>query len=238
MKTALSIFCLAFLYSCKSNNADTFYTTVMIDLSEQDGNRPSAKIIKNHAVLPERESGMYFSILPINDLAHNTHKGVMITKANTGINYDEMSRKLLVDDYNQKVDQLLTSLDSLKYGTEHSQIFRAILTEARFLMKQKCDVRTIICYSDLEENSPLFSIHNKEHRKLMDTSQVLQSYFEQQYNLGENESFKGLTIEIHHIPSFEHEQNFDAFLKLYKDIFESRGAKISHELSTITQVEL
>ena len=238
MKTTILIVCLALMSACTKKNPKSYYTTVMIDLTESDGYRPTADVIRPHALLPERESGMYFSILPINDLAHNSHNGVLISRADIGIGYDDMTRKLVVDDYTGKVDSLLANLHTLSYGADHSQIFRALVTEARFLMTQECDERKIICYSDMEENSPFFSIRNRAHRKMMDNPEVLQEFFEAQYDIGDDESFEGLRIEIHHIPNFEHERSFDVFLKLYQDIFESRGATVTHEVSIITHVEL
>lgn len=238
MKTVMMIMCMALVCACTSKEAKAYYTTVMLDLTEEDAYRPQADVVKPHAALPERKAGKYFSILPINDLAHNMHNGVMITRADVGISYDEMSRKLVVDDYTRKVDSLLHNLDSLQYGTDHSKIFRAIVTEARFLMKQDCDVRKIVCYSDLEENSDFFSLRNRAHRKMMDDPEAMVKYFETQYNLEEDESFDGLIIEIYHVPGYETERSFDVFLQLYSDIFESHGATVSHELSIITQVEL
>lgn len=237
MKTLLTL-CLILLVSCTGNNAKSYFTTVMIDCSEENGYRPTAEVVRPHAILPERKSGIYFSILPINDLAHNTHNGVMITRADIGVSYDDMSRKVVVDDYHLKVDSLLANLDSMPFGTDYSQIFRAIVTEARFLMKQDCDERKIVCYSDLEENSSFFSLRNRAHKKLMDDPEKIQSFFEEQYHLDVDESFEGLKIEIHHVPTYEKERSFDVFLQLYRDIFESRGATVSHELSIITQVEL
>lgn len=230
--------CLALVYACTPKEAKTYYTTVMLDLTEEDGFRPKASDIKPHAVLPERTAGKYFSILPINDLAHNSHNGVMVTRADVGISYDDMTRKLVVEDYEGKVDSLLHNLDSLHYGTDHSKIFRAIVTEARFLMKQDCDERKIVCYSDLEENSDFFSLRNRAHRKMMDDPETLVEYFETQYDIEEDESFESLIIEIYHVPSYETERSFDVFIELYKEIFEKRGATITHELSIITQVEL
>ena len=211
---------------------------VLIDTTEEDSYKPTAEVIKPHAILPEREASMYFSIMPINDLAYNTHNGVFISRADVGVFYDELSRKIVVDDFHDKVDSLLHYLDTLHYGTNQSTIFRSIVGEARFLMKQECDQRKLAVYSDLEENSSFFSLKNRSHRKLLDDSERLQEFFEDQYNLGEDESFEGLIIEIYHVPTFQTERSFDAFLELYRDIFEPRGATVTHELSIITQVEL
>lgn len=238
MKTTFFLLSLVLLAACSQSTPTTYYTTVMIDCTETDGYKPSAEVLRAHAILPEQRAGKYFSIIPINDLAFNQHNGVFITRSDVGISYDEMSRKVVVTDYENKVDSLLMELDKLHFGTNHSQIFRAMLTEARFLMKQECDYKTMICYTDLEENSPFFSLGNRAHRSLMDDPSALQAFFEAQYNLSEDESFEGLTIEIHYIPSFKNERSFDVFFELYKNIFESRGATVRHEVSVITQVEL
>lgn len=236
MKTLLAL-CIILFAGCESRDVTTHYTTVMIDCTEEDGYRPKAREIKPHSVLHKRENGMYFSIIPINNLAYNTHNGVTISQADIGLNYDELSRKMVVDDYNLKIDSLLNQIDSMRFGTNQSQIFRSVVSEARFLMKQECQERKIVCYSDLEENSSFFSLKNQSHQKLMSQPKSLQDLFEKEYSIGENESFEGLKIEIHHLPNHQKEEDFDVFLKLYQDIFESRGARVTHELSNLIHVQ-
>jgi hypothetical protein len=237
MKNIYVMMCILLFVGCTTEEPTVQYTTVLIDTTESNGYKPSAEELQKEAILKQKIDSKYFSIQVINDLGHNIKRGVFISPAETGVFYDELTRNMVVDDYYQKVDSLLLNLDSLKFGTNHSQIFRAVLGEARFLMEHKAE-RKLIIYSDLQENSSAFSVRNSSHKKLLKNLDQMVLHFEEQFDLKKDESFKGLSIQIHHVPTSDTEQSFDVFLAMYTLIFESRGASVSHELSIIENIEL
>ncbi len=227
---------LCVIAACSSEPPRRIYTTILVDQTSEDGQRVTSDMVKSYAQLPELTASMYFSIMPLNESVYNQHYGVYISVADVGLGYDEMSRKSVVDDYYEKVDSLLTGLDTLTYGRPKSTLFRAVLAEARFLMEQDCDERKLIIFSDLEENNEFFSYQKPAHQKMLRNPELLTAHFEGLFELSVDESFEGLVIEIHHVPSQESEAVFESFLNLYIAVFGSRGAVVKHEFSTIQSI--
>ncbi len=234
MKAFILFVCLATLVACTPEPTKTYATSVMVDITpEEDGYRPTKEEVLKYASLDNKTDGKRFSLVAITDLTSNQHYGVSIDPADVGWNYDEWSRNKEVEQYVVRIDSLLFQLDSLKFGRDHSSVFPAVLQEAREIMSYKCDERRIVLYSDLDENNARFSLSMAQHRKLMGDPDALREHFETAYGVKDSDSFKGLVIEIHHVSTYQKETSFAIFLQLYKDVFESRGAKVTHQLLDI-----
>ncbi|GAB5417047.1 MAG: hypothetical protein Crog4KO_19130 [Crocinitomicaceae bacterium] len=233
MKAIILFVCLATIVACTPEPTTMYATSVMVDVTEEDGYRPTKEEVSKYAELNDRSDGKRFSLVPITDLKSNTHFGVSIDPAYLGMNYDEMSRKSDLEKYVTRVDSLLIQLDSFQYGRDHSAVFPAVLDEAREIMSYKADERRIIIYSDLDENNAKFSLSNRAHKKLIGDPEALRLHFESVYGVTETDSFRGLVIEIHHVSTYQKETHFMVYMDLYKAVFESRGATVKHQLLSI-----
>lgn len=235
MKTVIFFTLLLFVFaSCETNKGKEQHTVILIDITEETGVVPNKDELLAFAELEADIDGKYFCYTFINEQRHNVRHGVLISSAQDDFFYDELSRIQVVEQYKNNIDSLLCCLDTVTFGRPQSQIFRRILEESRFLMAQHGDSPTLIVYSDLVENSSFFSLQHERDRRLLLQPDKLQVHFEEKFSIGKTESFRGLHIEIHHVPNRENEETFEAFLLLYERVFESRGAEVTHTVSKIT----
>lgn len=235
MKTV--IFCITMLFvfeSCDTKKGKEHHTVILIDITEDSGRMPEKEELLRFAELEENIDGKYYCYTLINENRHNVRHGVLISSVEEDFFYDELSRIQVVEDYEKNIDSLLCCLDTVAFGRPQSQIFKRIVEESRFLMAQTSDSRKLIVYSDLEENSSFFSLRHERDRRLLLAPDKLQVHFEEKFSIGKAESFRGLHIEIHHVPNRENEETFEAFLLLYERVFESRGAVVTHTVSKLT----
>lgn len=235
MKKLILMLGIALLGACSNQEPQAHYVSVMIDVTDSEAPIVSKEQIKQHAFLNDVNASVEFSISTIDELAYTKRHSVFISKAETGVFYDEVSRKAVLSDYLKHVDTLLMYMEDISYGRNYSNIFGAVVKEVRLSMQKDVDSRTIHIYSDLIENSRFFSLSNRSHRKLLGKPEALRSFFEEEFMLKENESFEGVEIIIYHFPTRETESDFEQFLELYKSVFESRGTIVTHQLTQSIQ---
>jgi hypothetical protein len=130
--------------------------------------------------------------------------------------YDEVRKS--VSEFNAKLKQ-----DSL---LDHSECFRSIASELMRMDENKADKSLLAVYSDLCENSGLFSVYTKTgFTQLQNNPASIIQRFESANLLPKN--LKGFIVMFIFQPKTRNEDSlFNAMAGVYKKMLEARGAKV------------
>jgi hypothetical protein len=108
----------------------------------------------------------------------------------------------------------------------HSECFATIASELEYLFKNPALQKTLIVFSDLQENSDVFSCYTaKGQRLLCSNTKKVEQLLQSRHPLPEN--LVGITIYfVYQPPDREHDQQFSKMLGIYKKLLNERGARV------------
>ncbi|QMU63091.1 MAG: hypothetical protein GKR88_01575 [Flavobacteriaceae bacterium] len=211
---------------CANQTPSTLHSlTVAVDLSEADGFRPKADFILDRLESDNIFDGIEISYIPIIDTRYTERHAFTLSKSSAGWLSNEdsrrRSRRALSTQFRDTLAKYCVNDKPLKY----SAIFGTIVTELNRLASKQ-GVRKLILISDLKEHSPIFSIYDpRQARRLLKYPKDVQARFESMVRLADN--YKGINVELIHLPSPEEEQHFSAMVALYRAVIESRGGTLT-----------
>ena len=227
------LFVLVLVCTACSTEPIKINKSVIIDITDPDAVRIPASVIKPLSEPVHEEDGILFSLKFIDEGGYNNVSSVDLPVANTGMMYDRRLRLQLLNEYSLHIDTLLIPCDTISYGRPLSNVFGSALEE----MKRLASLNGGEChlFSDLFENSSYFSLQNKGHLTMLQDHDQLVAYFHSGYDF-EGCNLDGVSLIIHHQPRVRDEVEFKQFYDLYKTIFESLGADVSHERQSVEQL--
>ena len=131
-----------------------------------------------------------------------------------------------IEFFKHKSDSVIENIKHEEYGKTKSSIYRIIISEANRLSVINAKIKSIIVYSDLLENSSIFSIYNADSRALLksDPDQV-KKLFEQVIRPG---NLQGISVHFIFKPKSDMDNEYFLLTStLFKSILEGAGAKVS-----------
>ena len=162
------------LISCKNEVAKTTQICILIDVTDekfQDKSFVSENLPKYLKLMHlDKNTGGFsggeikFSL--INEVSDSKSKTIKITTGETGmLGENPLNRKDEVDKfYSELEDSFSELLNSANWGTEASKIYQKVTRELIKMKKSEADKKHIIIYSDMLENSQLFSFYGANWR--------------------------------------------------------------------------
>jgi len=227
------------LASCKNEVATTTQICVLIDVTDekfQDESFVSENLPKYLKLMQlDKNSGGFsggeikFSL--INEVSDSKSKTVKITTGETGLmGENPLNRKDEVDKFYAELENSFSQLlNSANWGTDASKIYQKVTRELIKMKKSEADQKYLIIYSDMLENSNLFSFYganwkSKIEKMISDPESTLEQLSKNGPALPDLSEF-----EIHIITTrtSANDEKINLSEQLWITLFEYQGASVS-----------
>ena len=155
--------------SCKKQEVQYTQVCVLIDVTDEkfrdnnfvDENLP--KFLKLMKLDPESDgfSGGEIKLSLINEVSDSKSKTIKIATAETGmLGENPLNRRDEVQRFSTELKESFTTiLENADWGTDASKIYQKVSRELLKMKKSEADRKYLIIYSDMLENSKLFSFY-------------------------------------------------------------------------------
>jgi hypothetical protein len=212
-----------------SNLPATILVSAISDLTDPHVLRlQSGPLLRHFTCEMNPDAAFHFRLLRITDKMMNPIKTVTLPSSNMTEQHnrvgDPQSRKKAIISFyhhvTNEVDQLRKIEDSIKFLT-HSEVFRTIAGELRYLVEHEADRKTLFVASDCRERSTLLDVY-KETPK---SDSLITGIFEGTHLLPD--TLRGITVYFLFSPNDRKEdQMFALIVSAYRLLLEPRGATI------------
>ena len=163
------IILLPALFSCQEEPATTTQISVLIDVTDkrfEDKDFVSDNLPKLLQIMDlDKETGGYsggeIKLSLINEVSDSKSKSIKIEAAKTGLmGENKLNRKDEVDRFYGNLENTFTQiLNDANWGTDASKIYQKIARELIKMKNSDYDKKIMVIYSDMLENSNLFSFY-------------------------------------------------------------------------------
>ena len=167
---AVVLFALV-LFSCKNEVTQNTQICVLIDVTDEkfkDDNFVEENLPKFLKLMKlDTESGGFsggeIKLSLINEVSDSKSKTIKIAEAETGMmGENPLNRKDEVNRFNNQLRQSFTTiLEEANWGTSASKIYQKVTRELIKMSKKDYDRNYLVIYSDMLENSNLFSFYGQ-----------------------------------------------------------------------------
>jgi hypothetical protein len=238
-RTFLILFLGFILFSCSEEKASTTQICVLIDVSDkrfQNQNYVEENVPKLLSLMDLSEqtggfSGGEIKLSLINEVSDSKSKTIKIETGETGMmGENPLNRKDKVVKFQNQLKQSFAELlEQANWGTDASKIYQKVSRELIKMKKSEADKKYLIIYSDMLENSSLFSFYGANWKT------DIEKMMEEPEKTLENLAKKGPALpdlsefEIFVIPSrtSENDEKINLSEQLWQILFETRGATVS-----------
>lgn len=176
-------------------------------------------------------SGGEIKLSLINEVSDSKSKTVKIASAETGLlGENKLNRKDEVDRFYNELEKSFTNLlQNANWGTDASKIYQKVTRELIKMKKGDADQKYLIIYSDMLENSKLFSFYgngwkNKIESMLESPEATLEKLSKNGPTLPDLSEFE---IHIISTRTSENDEKINLSEQLWMALFEYQGATVS-----------
>jgi hypothetical protein len=227
MKTSSYLILLAHIYiMCSCSTPPSSDTGLLADVTDTLNALPdSNEVRKGMALTNDRWASSTFALEIISDVGYNPRHECSIASA------DPLLGNL--NDRNRELEQFWNCYESAwkllndSVGRESSTVYQPIVRELNRLAKSTATSRKLLVFSDLNENSSVFSVHTKKDFDLLkkDPNAVLEK-LSQKGKLPP--SLTGIEVFfVYHPKNPEDDERFSLMANLFSDALTMRGAKVT-----------
>jgi hypothetical protein len=159
------------LLSCKTETPQSTAISVLIDVTDErfkDDNFIADNLPKFLALMKlDKETGGFsggeIKLSLINEVSDSKSKSIKIELGETGmLGENPLNRKDQVERFYNELHQAFVSLlESADWGTDASKIYQKVTRECIKMNRTVADRKYLIIYSDMLENSSLFSFYGQ-----------------------------------------------------------------------------
>lgn len=238
MKFLITIFLLFFSFSCQKRSVQETHTllvSVIFDITDQHSVQPDAEqIINTFELKDDKNKEVFFRIQPLTDKTLNPTLTLHLPDGQTTEKENKSDRPLyrervilqFYSDIRRTVNQFNASRTK-DSSLGHSECFAIIATELRYLKAQRADKIYMRLYSDLQENSQIFSCYNRRDRDLLDKNPaaVIKRFNDAGLLPDDLSGFE--IVGIFNPRTRTEDLQYQKMAALYKRLFESRKATFS-----------
>ena len=169
---------ISVLFSCKPEKTQTTAVIVLIDVTDErfkDNQFTEENIPKFLQLMKlNKETGGYsggeikFSL--INEVSDSKSRKAQIASGETGLmGENPLTRKDEVNRFCDELDIALSEvLEKADWGTNASKIYQKVTRECIKLSREEADRKYLIIYSDMLENSKLFTFYGNNWKSQID----------------------------------------------------------------------
>lgn len=225
--------------SCTKERTQNTLICILIDVTDErfkDDNFVTENLPKFLKLMKlDKNSGGFsggeIKLSLINEVSDSKSKTVKITSAETGLlGENKLNRKDEVDRFYSELENSFNQLlSTANWGTDASKIYQKVTRELIKMKKAEADQKYLIIYSDMLENSKLFTFYGngwkKEIEKMIEAPEATVE------TLSKNgPAFPDLSeFEIHIISTrtSQNDEKINLSEQLWMTLFEFRGATVS-----------
>jgi len=240
IKKYISVFILVLvLLSCKEEKVQLTQVCVLIDVTDEkfrDDNFVEENLSKYLRLMKlDAESGGYsggeIKLSLINEISDSKSKTVKIDVAETGMmGENPLTRRDEVQRFNNNLKESFGSvLNEADWGTNASKIYQKVTRELLKMKRKEADRNYLIIYSDMLENSDLFSFYGQNWQQQIkkltgDPANTLQELAKKGPELPDLSEFE-IFVVVTRNP--ENDEKINLSEQLWTALFEYRGATVS-----------
>lgn len=226
----VAIVAIMLVSSCSMCNMETGvrHITVLQDVTDEVITVPEPqKLVSELGLDTKSWEGMELKYGIISDTEY-TNEEVLSLPAESSWMGNEFQRKKKVEDFIMDLEGLVNSIE--RGNRPHSIIFPVIVREVNRLSEIEEDgEKTLIVFSDLMENAPNLSCHNRNVRN-MDVARAdkLWSGLVSNYNMALTDNLEGVEVRfVHKTQGYGKSRQFSNLSDMYRRKLESKGAQVS-----------
>ena len=220
----------------KHKTAERHSTQISIvgDITDSHFLLPEAEpILRLYQFDADKNTEGFFRICTVTDMhlnpaiEYHLPAGSMTEKDNTLD--DPHYREKVVLTFYQAIRQAISHFNAkchLDSSLDHSEVFSSVAGELQLMKTKTAGNNVLLVYSDLQENSDLFTCYTKPNQELMvkKPDKIIELF--NASNLLPD-SLKGFNIMFIYQPSTrQQDQQFEAMIRVYRKMLESRGATV------------
>ena len=235
----LVLFTGLLFFSCTEEKTSTTNICVLIDVSDkrfknQDyvkENVPKLLHLMNLDKQTGGFSGGEIKLSLINEVSDSKSKTVKIEKGETGLmGENPLNRKDQVTKFYTQLEQSFSELlEQANWGTDASKIYQKVSRELIKMKKSEADYKYFIIYSDMLENSELFSFYggnwqNNIEKMIEEPEKTLEQLGQKGPALPDLSEFEIFVITSR---TSENDEKINLSEQLWQILFETRGATVS-----------
>jgi len=235
----LFILVVLLLSSCKKETVETTQICVLIDVSDErfkDENFVTENTPKYLNIMGlNKETGGYsggaIKLSIINEVSDSKSKTIKITAAETGLlGENPLNRKDEVERFYSELEKSFTDiLESANWGTDASKIYQKVTRELIKMKKTEADNKYMIIYSDMLENSKLFTFYGANWKRdiekmMQDPEATLSQLSENGPTLPDLSEFE---IQIITARTSANDEKINLSEQLWITLFEYQGASVN-----------
>jgi hypothetical protein len=240
IKKYISVFILVLvLLSCKEEKVQLTQVCVLIDVTDEkfrDDNFVADNLPKYLRLMKlDAESGGYsggeIKLSLINEVSDSKSKTVKIAAAETGmLGENPLTRRDEVQRFNNNLKESFTAvLNEADWGTNASKIYQKVTRELLKMKRKEADRNYLIIYSDMLENSNLFSFYGQNWRQKIerlaeDPGTTLEQLAEKGPAMPDLSEFDIFIVASR---DSENDEKINLSEKLWTSLFEYQGATVS-----------
>jgi len=233
MKTAIYLFSTLFIILAgviimrKSFDQHPISTdiTLMRDITDAQISQPKLTDVSSLLNLDNSKwDGAYFKFVDLTDVSYNHNYEAKIDPENQWLG-NELDRDKKVKQFYSEINQILMNADSEKVGKVNSSIYKPIASELNRLSQRTSQNRSLLVYSDLEENTDKFSFYDNKNINLLKMNpDSIKNYFEA---LAPLKNLTGIKVYLIYQPkNNQADELYQMIAGLYKTLLVSKGATV------------
>lgn len=234
MKTLIAIITILVCCSCEEQTAAHFsYETLLVDITDLEDSIHSSML--DPYGLVDGNDGICLSLGYITSIYNNPKQTICLDSFSDGMMANVIDRNNDVREYNEERAALFESIDSITYEHAESHVLRSVIRELNALsQKPPSTEKRLVVFSNLFENTSVYSVFTWEGEHALDDLEVLAEFFLQTYDIPDD--LNGITLEIRYTPTRHTEALHNKLVDLYRILFEPRGVNIITHHEQITHI--
>ncbi len=234
----LFVISICFFYSCSTSSKENYLPkklTVLVDITDPHMVRPMADaLLQMYQFEKNKDIEASFRLCVITDKALNQTKDILLEDGaeTKKINkrYDAQFREKRILGFYEKVRSAITEFTQFHNADtslRHSECFKILANEIATLNEKKNSENTVVIFSDIQENSRIFSCYTKANKQLLEHNpeKVIEIFEKTKLLPDDLKDFKFFFV----YEPVNREQDFAYELmvkKIYMPLLEKRQAKV------------
>jgi len=199
--------------------------TVMRDITDPHTSQPQGSdVLSLYHLDSSKWDGGHFRFVDITDVSYNKVYETSLNAENQWMG-NEFDREKTVKKFSSSILKTLNSAQTESTGKDMSSIYLPVVSELNRLNASSSKKKILLLYSDLIENTLVFSMYTLKNLELLKTHpESIRKYFE---SLGPLKNLSGIKVYLIYEPNDNAaDQIYKTIAGIYKDILESKGAVV------------
>lgn len=237
--TFLLLFIMFILFSCKQEKTQTTQICVLIDVTDErfkdenfvNENLPKLLKLMDLDIKNGGFSGGEIKLSLINEVSDSKSITIKIETAETGLmGENPLNRKDQVTKFYTELENSFTKiLSKANWGTDASKIYQKVSRELIKMKSTAADKKYLIVYSDMLENSQLFSFYGANWKNNIE--KLMENPEETLDKLGKNgpalPDLSEFNIYVITTRTPENDEKINLSEELWNALFETQGATVT-----------